>query len=180
MQQLRTTAARHEERWQHTAVGDVWSRLLEVEFVDRSIALAAKAFVSFFPFLIVVTALTPDSVRDEVLIDVSGRFGISGSAYGTLQQAFTSADETRAATGDIGALVAVAFAISFTTALQRVYLRAWRRGMTQNASPRDQRRQARKVASNGAGSSTLVMTKGGGSCAPRLRWMTPCSPRRSD
>ena len=150
------------------------------EFVDRSIALAAKAFVSFFPFLIVVTALTPDSVRDEVLIDVSGRFGISGSGYGTLQQAFTSADETRAATGDIGALVAVAFAISFTTALQRVYLRAWRRGMTQNASPRDQRRQARKVASNGAGSSTLVMTKGGGSCAPRLRWMTPCSPRRSD
>ena len=127
MQQLRTTAARHEERWQHTAVGDVWSRLLEVEFVDRSIALAAKAFVSFFPFLIVVTALTPDSVRDEVLIDVSGRFGISGSGYGTLQQAFTSADETRAATGVIGALVAVAFAISFTTALQRVYLRAWRR-----------------------------------------------------
>ena len=126
-QQLRTTAARHAERWQRTAIGDVWSRLLEVEFVDRSIALAAKAFVSFFPFLIVVTALTPDSVRDEVLIDVSGRFGISGNAYGTLQQAFTSADETRAATGVIGALVAVAFAISFTTALQRVYLRAWRR-----------------------------------------------------
>ena len=126
-QQLRTTAARHAERWQRTAIGDVWSRLLEVEFVDRSIALAPKAFVSFFPFLIVVTALTPDSVRDEVLIDVSGRFGISGNAYGTLQQAFTSADETRAATGVIGALVAVAFAISFTTALQRVYLRAWRR-----------------------------------------------------
>jgi len=126
-QQIRTAAARHAERWQRTAVGEVWSRLLEVEFVDRSIALAAKAFVSFFPFLIVVTALTPDSVRDEVLIDVSGRFGINGSAYGTLQQAFTSADETRAATGLIGTLVAVAFAISFTTALQRVYLRAWRR-----------------------------------------------------
>jgi membrane protein len=121
------TAARHAERWENTALGQLWSRLLEMEFVDRSIALAAKAFVSFFPFLIVVTALTPDNVRDEVLIDVSGRFGISGNAYGTLQQAFTSADETRAATGVIGALIAVAFAISFTTALQRVYLRAWRR-----------------------------------------------------
>ena len=108
-------------------MGHLWSRLLEMEFIDRSIALAAKAFVSFFPFLIVVTALTPDSVRDEVLIDVSGRFGISGNAYGTLQQAFTSADETRAATGVIGAVIAVAYAISFTTALQRVYLRAWRR-----------------------------------------------------
>ena len=39
MQQLRTTAARNEERWQHTAVGDVWSRLLEVGVrrpVDRA------------------------------------------------------------------------------------------------------------------------------------------------
>ncbi len=127
LRRARACAGRYAERIETTPLGSLWSRLLEVEFIDRSIALAAKAFVSFFPFLIVVTALTPDSVRDEVLIDVSGRFGISGTAYGTVQQAFTSADETRAATGVIGALIALAFAVSFTTALQRVYLRAWRR-----------------------------------------------------
>jgi hypothetical protein len=27
----------------------VWERMLEIEFVDRSVALAGKAFVSFFP-----------------------------------------------------------------------------------------------------------------------------------
>ena len=26
----------------------VWERMLEIEFVDRSVALAGKAFVSFF------------------------------------------------------------------------------------------------------------------------------------
>ena len=32
----------------------VWERMLEVEFIDRSVALAGKAFVSFFPLVIVV------------------------------------------------------------------------------------------------------------------------------
>ena len=27
----------------------VWERMLELEFVDRGVALAGKAFVSFFP-----------------------------------------------------------------------------------------------------------------------------------
>jgi hypothetical protein len=31
--------------------------MLEIEFVDRSVALAGKAFVSFFPLVIVVAAL---------------------------------------------------------------------------------------------------------------------------
>src|SRR5256885_2638985 len=34
----------------------VWERMLENEFIDRGIALAAKAFVSFFPAIIVVAA----------------------------------------------------------------------------------------------------------------------------
>jgi len=35
--------------------------------------------------------------------------------------------QTRTASGIVGALITIAFAISFTTALQRTYLRAWRR-----------------------------------------------------
>jgi hypothetical protein len=37
----------------------VWECMLEIEFIDRSIALAGKAFVSFFPLVIVVAALVP-------------------------------------------------------------------------------------------------------------------------
>ena len=58
--QARETAARYAERLESTVLGRLWSRLLEVEFVDRSVALAAKAFVSLFPLLILIAALTPD------------------------------------------------------------------------------------------------------------------------
>ena len=43
------------------------------------------------------------------------------------RQAFASADEVRRATGVLGLVLTIFFASSFTTALQRVYLRAWRR-----------------------------------------------------
>ena len=124
---LRRSAAEFAARLEVTALGRLWSRLLELEFVDRSVALAAKAFVSFFPLLILVAAITPGGVRQEMLEIITGRLGISGDALDTVRQAFASADQTRAATELFGALITVAFAVSFTTALQRVYLRAWRR-----------------------------------------------------
>jgi membrane protein len=124
---LRRSAAGYATRLESTALGRLWSRLLELEFVDRSVALAAKAFVSFFPLLILVAAVTPGSVRQEMLAIIGNRLGISGEAMETVRQAFASADQTREATELFSALITVAFAVSFTTALQRVYLRAWRR-----------------------------------------------------
>ena len=37
------------QRAERTLLWRVWDRMLEIEFVDRSVALAGKAFVSFFP-----------------------------------------------------------------------------------------------------------------------------------
>jgi membrane protein len=108
-------------------VGRFWARLLEVEFVDRAVALAAKAVVSFFPLLIVVAAVSPPKARSSIVNTMAARFGLDGEALSTVGRAFASPDQTRAATGLLGSLLAVAYAISFTTALQRVYLRAWRR-----------------------------------------------------
>ncbi|MGH8969885.1 MAG: YhjD/YihY/BrkB family envelope integrity protein [Actinomycetes bacterium] len=123
----RRAAHGHALRLESTVVGRFGARLLEVEFVDRSVALAAKAFVSFFPLLIVAAALAPPEARRSILDAIAVRFGIGGEAFSTVKQAFASPDETRAATGVIGSVLVVAFAVSFTTALQRVYLRAWRR-----------------------------------------------------
>jgi len=36
-------------RLERSIVWRVWERMLETEFIDRSVALAGKAFVSFFP-----------------------------------------------------------------------------------------------------------------------------------
>ena len=123
----RRIAARYAERLETTVVGRWWSRLLEVEFVDRSVALAAKTFVSLFPLLIVISALTPDRVRREILQTLADRLGVDGQSRQAVSQAFAGPDAVKAATGLIGVLLTVAFAVSFTTALQRLYLRAWRR-----------------------------------------------------
>jgi membrane protein len=108
-------------------VGRFWARLLEVEFVDRAVALAAKAVVSFFPLLIVAAAMSPPGARQAILDTLAARFGLRDDAFATVGRAFASPDQTKAATGVLGSLLVVAYAVSFTTALQRVYLRAWRR-----------------------------------------------------
>ena len=105
----------------------VWERMLELEFVDRGIALAGKAFVSFFPLTIVVAAFLPDAMRESIVKAITVRFGLRGDALDLVHQSFASSEDLKKATGLYGLTLTVLFATSFTTALQRVYLRAWRR-----------------------------------------------------
>ncbi len=105
----------------------VWERMLEIEFVDRSVALAGKAFVSFFPLVIVVASFAPPRIRTSIFTSLTSRLGVRGDALATAKEAFTSADDIRKATGILGLVLTFFFATSFTTAIQRVYLRAWRR-----------------------------------------------------
>jgi uncharacterized BrkB/YihY/UPF0761 family membrane protein len=112
---------------EQTLLWKVWDRMLEVEFIDRSIALAGKAFISFFPLIIVVAAFVPPRLRRSIFTTLTNRLGITGSSLATVQQAFASAQDIRRATGLLGLVLAVFYASSFTTALRRAYLRAWRR-----------------------------------------------------
>jgi membrane protein len=105
----------------------VWERMLEIEFLDRSIALAGKAFVSFFPLVIVVAAFVPARTRDSIISALAARLGVQGDAFSLVRSSFASSDDIRKATGALGLALMILFAISFTKALQRVYLRAWRR-----------------------------------------------------
>jgi membrane protein len=115
-------------RWaQRTPAWQVWERMLEIEFVDRSVALAGKAFVSFFPLVIVVAAFMPPRIRSSIFATLTNQLGIRGDALTTVREAFASSDDVRRATGILGLVLTFFFASSFTTALQRVYLRSWRR-----------------------------------------------------
>jgi len=105
----------------------VWERMLETEFVDRSVALAGKAFVSFFPLIIVVAAFMPPHIRNSILTTLTSRLGVRGASLNLAKEAFASSEDIRRATGILGLLLTFFYATSFTTALQRVYLRAWRR-----------------------------------------------------
>jgi membrane protein len=108
-------------------LGRLWRRLLEMEFVERSIALAAKAFVSLLPVVIVIAAFLPDRLRAGVVEALATRLGLSGASLDYVQEAFSSPEQIKAATSIVGLLLTFLFAVSFTTAVQRVYLRAWRR-----------------------------------------------------
>ena len=124
---IRERMARVRTRLERLFLWRVWERLLEIEFVDRSIALAAKAFVSFFPLVIVVAAFVPARTRVSIVSTVAARLGLRGDAFSLVQASFASSEDVRRATGLIGLALTFLFATSFTTALQRVYLRAWRR-----------------------------------------------------
>ena len=112
---------------EQTLLWKIWDRMLETEFIDRSIALAGKAFVSFFPLIIVVAAFVPAHFRMSIFTTLTHRLGITGASLATVKQAFASAADIRRATGLLGLVLAVFYASSFTTALRRAYLRAWRR-----------------------------------------------------
>jgi membrane protein len=112
---------------QHTFLWRIWERMLETEFVDRSIALAGKAFVSFFPLVIVVAAFVPARSRAAIFATMTSKLGISGESLNLVQGALNSSEDVKRATGILGLVTTVFFATSFTTAIQRVYLRAWRR-----------------------------------------------------
>ena len=114
-------------RLQRSFLWRVWERLLEIEFLDRSIALAAKAFVSFFPLVIVVAAFVPERIRTSIVTALQSRLGMQGDALTIARQAFASSDDVRRATGALGLVLTILFASSFTTALGRVYIRVWRR-----------------------------------------------------
>ena len=115
------------DRVRDTLVGQIWERMLEIEFVDRSVALAGKAFVSFFPLVIVVAAYSPPRIRASILSTMTHRLGMTGDALALAKESFQSTEDIRRATGLLGLALTFFFATSFTTALQRVYLRAWRR-----------------------------------------------------
>ena len=112
----------------------IWERVLENEFVDRAVALAAKAFVSLFPAIIVIAAFAPPSVRDSIYHTITRRAGLSGAGLATVRGAFASASDIRRATGILGLVFTFFYINSFTTALQRVYTKAWRRPPTGRVS----------------------------------------------
>ena len=102
----------------------IWERLAENEFLDRSVALGAKAFVSFFPAIIVVASFTPSSIRTSIFGTITHRAGLSGAGLTTVRGAFATSDDIRRATGVVGLLFTFFYISSFTTALRRVYTKA--------------------------------------------------------
>lgn len=101
------------------------ARFVELEGFDRAMALAGQAFAALLPLLIVVGAASPGDGKDlaAALID---RFELTGETASTLEAYFNRPAEAQDGISIAGAAVLVISALSFTRAMQRLYVRAWR------------------------------------------------------
>jgi membrane protein len=109
---------------------DALRRLLELEFVDRSLVVGAQAFSALIPLLIVlasVGASNGGSFADSVI----ARFRLDGAGAEAVRETFAAPADNGTITV-LGAVVVVYSTLAFTRALQRTFELTWdlpRRGV---------------------------------------------------
>lgn len=108
-----------------TLIWRTWERMIAVAFIDRSVALAAKAFVSLFPLLIMIAGLVPVRARNALVTSLVDRFGLQGQSVQLVKGAFGDANHLYKSTNVVGALLVFFFATSFTSTLQRMLSACW-------------------------------------------------------
>lgn len=101
------------------------ARFLELEGFDRAMALAGQAFAALLPLLIVIASVSPAS-GDDLSDTLSRTFKLSEDAEDTLSRAVAQPPDP--GIGAIGVVLLVISALSYTRAMQRLYVRAWRLG----------------------------------------------------
>jgi membrane protein len=101
---------------------DALRRFIRIEGAQQATVLAAQAFTSLIPFLVVAAAVGPGGDLGDRIVD---RFGLSGSSARSVQELFNSAGETESAVTWVSVIILVLSALSFTRALQRTFQRTY-------------------------------------------------------
>jgi membrane protein len=98
-------------------------RFVDIEGAQQATVIAAQAFTSLLPFLVVASAVGPG---DEDLADrIIERFGLDGSAARSVRALFNSAGEVESAVTWVGIVILILATLSFTRATQRMFQRAY-------------------------------------------------------
>lgn len=100
------------------------ARLVEMQFVERSVALGSLAFTAMVPLLVIASAFLPGT--DGLASELIRRFHLHDGTAEVVRDVFAQPDAVRQSISWFGLLLLVVAALSFTRALQRVYERAWR------------------------------------------------------
>ena len=107
-------------------------RFVTIEGAQLATIVAAQAFTSLIPFLVVASAFGPG---DEDLADrIVERFSLDGSSARSVRSLFNSAGEVESAVTWVGVVILVLATLSFTRAMQRMFQRAYE---TTPGGPRD-------------------------------------------
>ena len=101
------------------------ARMVEIEVVERAVALASLAFTALIPLGIVVGSLATTADTNALVRSLVRRFKLTGEPRHLVEQVFSPPADVRSTVSVIGAVLLVVSALSFTRALQRVYERAF-------------------------------------------------------
>src|SRR3954447_21623603 len=111
-------------RWSSATIrfgGDCVERFFSVQGLDRAMALAAQAFTTLLPLLVVYGALVPAPDGSDFADRVIDRLELKGAAATSVHQAFASKSETVGSVTTIGIVLLVISGLSFTRGLQRLF-----------------------------------------------------------
>jgi membrane protein len=99
-------------------------RIVQVQFVDRAVALGSLSFTALIPLLLIAGAFLPggESLADA-LID---RFRLTGDNARLVETVFAQPTTTRESVSWLSVLLLIGSALSFTRALQRLFELSWR------------------------------------------------------
>ena len=101
------------------------SRFIEVQGVDRAVAIAAQAFSALIPLLIVYSAVVSRDDGEGFSNEVIDRFDLDGATAESVHEAFTSPQTVTSSLNVVGVLLLVVAALSFSRAMQRLYESAY-------------------------------------------------------
>ncbi len=100
-------------------------RFIELEGIDRSMALAGQAFAALLPLMIVIASLSPTGGAD-LSAGLVSTFHLRGSSAESLRAAVAQPPEQERGISSLSFVILLVSSLSFTRALQRLYVRAWR------------------------------------------------------
>jgi membrane protein len=112
-------------RFDQTLPGRLVERVLELNPIERGLALGSKLFTAVIPLSIILGGIlsTPDAVAERL---IEG-FGLTGAGATALRRLLeVPVGDTRVTINLVGLLVLLYSLLSFAHALQRVYEHAWR------------------------------------------------------
>ncbi len=101
---------------------DLLRRLVEVQMVDRGVALGAQAFTAIVPLLMLFAVIAPRKEGRDFVETIVDRFQLSGDSAAAMREAFQPPSTvTSQSISVFGAFLLIAAALSFTRTLQRLY-----------------------------------------------------------
>jgi membrane protein len=97
-------------------------RFIDIEGAQHATVIAAQAFTSLIPFMVVASAFGPGGDLADRIVE---RFDLEGSLARSVRQLFNSSEEVESAVTWVSVVILVLAALSFTRAIQRMFQRAY-------------------------------------------------------